>query len=118
MKRPRSWRLAAVSSCQTPSTKNPIFCSYTARIQLRLHLTHSPAQPKAADGPRPGRMLSARPSMADLTLTILSETTDDAAAIERLHARTFGAGRVAKTAYRIREGRGHSLALSFTARIG
>jgi predicted N-acetyltransferase YhbS len=50
--------------------------------------------------------------------TILPEAAEDAAAIERLHERTFGPGRLAKTAYRIREGRGHSLDLSFTARIG
>jgi predicted N-acetyltransferase YhbS len=56
--------------------------------------------------------------MSDLSLTILPETPDDATAIERLHERTFGPGRVAKTAYRIREGIGHQPELSFTARIG
>src|SRR6188508_963471 len=56
--------------------------------------------------------------MTDLSLTILPETSDDAAAIERLHERTFGPGRYARTAYRIREGVTHDLALSFTARIG
>jgi predicted N-acetyltransferase YhbS len=56
--------------------------------------------------------------MTDLSLTILPETADDAAAIERLHERTFGPGRYAKSAYRLREGRGHLLDLSFTARIG
>jgi len=56
--------------------------------------------------------------MSELSLTILPETADDEAAIERLHERTFGPGRFARTAFRIREGRGHSLALSFTARIG
>ena len=56
--------------------------------------------------------------MTDLSLTILPETADDAVAIERLHERTFGPGRVAKTAYRIREGMGHQPELSFTARIG
>ena len=56
--------------------------------------------------------------MNDLSLTILPETADDAVAIERLHARTFGPGRYAKTAYRIREGVIHRLDLSFTARIG
>jgi predicted N-acetyltransferase YhbS len=39
-------------------------------------------------------------------------------AIERLHERTFGPGRYARSAERIREGRGHLLDLSFTARIG
>ena len=56
--------------------------------------------------------------MSDLSLTILPETADDAAAIERLHERTFGPGRYARTAYRIREGVSHRLELSFTARIG
>jgi len=56
--------------------------------------------------------------MNDLSLTILPETADDGAEIERLHERTFGPGRYAKTAYRIREGATHSLPLSFTARIG
>jgi len=56
--------------------------------------------------------------MSDLSLTILPETPDDAIAIERLHERTFGPGRYAKTAYRIREGVTHDLNLSFTARVG
>jgi predicted N-acetyltransferase YhbS len=56
--------------------------------------------------------------MSELSLTILPETAGDAAAIDRLHERTFGPGRLAKTAYRIREGAEHELALSFTARIG
>jgi predicted N-acetyltransferase YhbS len=56
--------------------------------------------------------------MTDLSLTILPETPDDALAIDRLHERTFGPGRFARTAYRIREGVGHDLSLSFTARIG
>ena len=56
--------------------------------------------------------------MNDLSLTILPESADDAQAIERLHERTFGPGRYARTAYRIREGVAHNLDLSFTARIG
>jgi predicted N-acetyltransferase YhbS len=56
--------------------------------------------------------------MSELSLTILPETKDDAAAIDRLHERTFGPGRFAKTAYRIREGMDHRPDLSFTARIG
>lgn len=56
--------------------------------------------------------------MSDLSLTILPETADDAAAIERLLERTFGPGRFAKSAYRLREGHEHALDLSFTARIG
>jgi predicted N-acetyltransferase YhbS len=57
-------------------------------------------------------------STADIALTILVETPADAPAIERLHERTFGPGRYAKTAYRLREDVVHRLDLSFTARIG
>jgi predicted N-acetyltransferase YhbS len=57
-------------------------------------------------------------AMNDISLTILPETLDDAAAIERLHERTFGPGRFAKTAYRLREQAAHRLDVSFTARIG
>ncbi len=53
--------------------------------------------------------------MTDLSLTILQETAADAVAIERLHERTFGPGRFALSAYRIRERFAHRLALSFTA---
>jgi predicted N-acetyltransferase YhbS len=56
--------------------------------------------------------------MNDLSLTILPETEDDGPAVDRLNERTFGPGRYARTAYRIREGRPHSLDLSFTARVG
>jgi len=56
--------------------------------------------------------------MDDISLTILPETKDDAEAIERLHERTFGPGRYAKTAYRLREQVAHRLDVSFTARIG
>jgi predicted N-acetyltransferase YhbS len=56
--------------------------------------------------------------MNDISLTILPETLDDTAAIERLHERTFGPGRYAKTAYRLREQVAHSRELSFTARTG
>jgi predicted N-acetyltransferase YhbS len=56
--------------------------------------------------------------MSDPSFTILAESADDDAAIERLHERTFGPGRYARTAFRIREGVGHRLDLSFTARIG
>jgi predicted N-acetyltransferase YhbS len=56
--------------------------------------------------------------MSEVSLTIRAETPDDAPAIERLHERTFGPGRFARSAFRIREGKGHVLALSFTARIG
>jgi len=64
-------------------------------------------------------MLSAQfEHMTDLSLTILPETADDAMPIERLHERTFGPGRYAKSAYRLRERMGHRFNLSFTARIG
>src|SRR6266545_3762390 len=56
--------------------------------------------------------------MSELSLTILPEAADDAPAIERLHERTFGPGRYARTAYRVREQLGHRLDLSFTARVG
>jgi predicted N-acetyltransferase YhbS len=56
--------------------------------------------------------------MSDLSLTILPETANDAQAIERLHERTFGPGRFALSAYRLREHVDHLLDLSFTARIG
>jgi predicted N-acetyltransferase YhbS len=56
--------------------------------------------------------------MSELSITILPETPDDAEAIERLHERTFGPGRYARSAYRLREGRDHVLELSYTARIG
>jgi predicted N-acetyltransferase YhbS len=56
--------------------------------------------------------------MNDLSVTIRHEAARDVDAIERLNERTFGPGRYVKTAYRLREGAAHSLALSFTARIG
>lgn len=56
--------------------------------------------------------------MNDVSLTILPETAADAPAIERLHERTFGPGRYAKTAYRLREQVAHSPDLSFIARVG
>jgi predicted N-acetyltransferase YhbS len=59
-----------------------------------------------------------RRRMNDISLTILPETKDDASAIERLHERTFGPGRYAKTAYRLREQVAHNFDVSFTARIG
>ena len=56
--------------------------------------------------------------MNDISLAILPETKEDAEAVQRLHERTFGPGRFAKTAYRLREQVEHSVDLSFTARIG
>jgi predicted N-acetyltransferase YhbS len=57
-------------------------------------------------------------AMNDVSLTILHETPADGHAIERLHERTFGPGRYAKTAYRLREQVAYCLDLSFTARVG
>src|SRR3954451_9951550 len=56
--------------------------------------------------------------MSEASQTILPETAGGTVAIERLHERTFGPGRYARTAFGISEGRGHTLELSFTARIG
>src|SRR5262245_60910240 len=56
--------------------------------------------------------------MSDLSVTILPEPPPHALAIKRLHERTFGPGRYARTAYRIREQLAHRPDLSFTARIG
>src|SRR5918992_4636873 len=56
--------------------------------------------------------------MPELAITILPETPADEQPIERLHERTFGPGRFALTAFRLREHVDHRLDLSFTARIG
>jgi len=56
--------------------------------------------------------------MTELALTDLTETPAEADPIERLYERTFGPGRYARTAFRVREGAGHLVDLSFTARIG
>src|SRR5262249_37510194 len=58
------------------------------------------------------------PSLNDLSLTILPEQAEDDAAIEKLYERTFGPGRFARSAYRLRESVPHRRELSFTARIG
>jgi predicted N-acetyltransferase YhbS len=64
------------------------------------------------------RAAAVQASMTDLSLTILPEGEDDAGPIERLHERTFGPGRYAKSAYRLREKVAHRRELSFTARVG
>ncbi len=56
--------------------------------------------------------------MTELSLLIRPERPSDAEAIERLHERTFGPGRFARTAFRIREGASHEAELSFTALVG
>lgn len=56
--------------------------------------------------------------MQALSLVIRPEHPDDAEAIERLHARAFGPGRYARTAFRLREGVGHRADLGVTASVG
>jgi len=56
--------------------------------------------------------------MTELSITLLTDNPADDAAIERLVARTFGPGRFARTAYRLRENNPHRRDLSFTAYIG
>ncbi len=51
-------------------------------------------------------------------LVIRPEVPGDAAAVEQLHARAFGPGRFARTAYRLREGSEPLWALCFTAFVG
>jgi predicted N-acetyltransferase YhbS len=63
-------------------------------------------------------MMTNDTAVSDISLTILPETPEDGPAIERLHERTFGPGRYAKTAYRLREKVAHNRDVSFTARIG
>ncbi|PXW57823.1 N-acetyltransferase [Methylobacterium sp. B4] len=56
--------------------------------------------------------------MTALPLVIRPEHPDDAPAIERLHARAFGPGRFARTAYRLREGGSPLPDLCLTALVG
>jgi predicted N-acetyltransferase YhbS len=56
--------------------------------------------------------------VTDLSLVIRPERTEDASAIERLHARAFGPGRFARTAYRLREGAAERMDLGITASVG
>lgn len=56
--------------------------------------------------------------MTELPLTITHESLSAAEAIEKLHRRTFGPGRFARTAFRLREQAPHDRALSFTAYVG
>jgi predicted N-acetyltransferase YhbS len=56
--------------------------------------------------------------MSALTLDIITETSQDEAAIDKLHERAFGPGRFAKSAYRLREGVAPIAELSFVARVG
>jgi predicted N-acetyltransferase YhbS len=74
------------------------------------------AEPERWTAPSPDAI--PRIDMSDLSLSILPETANDAQAIERLNARTFGPGRFVLSAYRLREHVDHLLDLSFAARIG
>src|SRR5207244_2052548 len=65
-------------------------------------------------GPSLSRMVGGG-AMSDISVSILAETADDGVASERLHERTFGPGRYAKSAYRLREQIDHIRELSFTA---
>ena len=56
--------------------------------------------------------------MPALSLVIRPEHPDDAPGIERLHARAFGPGRYARTAFRLREGAPHRVDLGATASVG
>lgn len=56
--------------------------------------------------------------MTQLPLVLRHETTADAGAVERLHERTFGPGRYARTAFRLREGVTTRADLCFTALVG
>jgi predicted N-acetyltransferase YhbS len=56
--------------------------------------------------------------MADLSLTLVPQVPGDHFAIEKLDERTFGPGRFARSAYRLREGVEPDYSLSFVARVG
>ncbi len=56
--------------------------------------------------------------MTDLSLTLVPQVPDDHAAIEKLDERTFGPGRFARSAYRLREGVEPDYSLSYVARVG
>lgn len=56
--------------------------------------------------------------MTELALDIRPQSADDAIAVERLNARTYGPGRFARTAYRLRERVPPEPDLSFVARVG
>jgi len=56
--------------------------------------------------------------MPDLSLTLVPQTPADHPAIEKLDERTFGPGRFARSAYRLREGVEPDYSLSFVARVG
>jgi len=53
--------------------------------------------------------------MTAFAFTIRHELPDDSTAIDQLHAVSFGPGRFARAAFRVREGFGHDGATSFVA---
>ncbi|GGF60484.1 N-acetyltransferase [Azorhizobium oxalatiphilum] len=56
--------------------------------------------------------------MTELPITVAHETPAHASVIDRLHQRTFGPGRFARTAFRLRENVPPDYTLSFTAHVG
>jgi len=56
--------------------------------------------------------------MAELQFTLDTLRPEDRDAVERLHARAFGPGRYARTAFRIREQAGAAEGLAYVARVG
>lgn len=56
--------------------------------------------------------------MADVPLVLAPQSSADHAAIDRLDERTFGPGRFARSAYRLREGVAADYRLSYVARVG
>ncbi|KAA5602192.1 GNAT family N-acetyltransferase [Blastochloris sulfoviridis] len=56
--------------------------------------------------------------MTQLSIAILSESPEDAPAVERLNDHAFGPGRYVRAAFRLREGVPHVAAASFIARVG
>ena len=56
--------------------------------------------------------------MTDLSLVLAPQSPTDHAAIEKLDERTFGPGRFARSAYRLREGVAPDYHLSYVARVG
>jgi predicted N-acetyltransferase YhbS len=56
--------------------------------------------------------------MADLSLVLAPQVPADHAVIEKLDERTFGPGRFARSAYRLREGVAPDYRLSYVARVG
>lgn len=55
--------------------------------------------------------------MSELQFSVETQRPEDRDAVERLHARAFGPGRFARTAFRIREQAGKDEGLAFVARV-